>query len=313
MRARRVRRFAIAPLGAFLGLLLATRAKAISLVPGDLLVNVPCGQCAILRVDPLTGAEATVTSGGYAHAIGIAVSRSGEVFFVAPGPGNGSVVRVDPLTGNQTVVSSGGLFRQPEGIAIEANGSLLVADIAARAVFRVDPVSGVQSVLATGNQIGSAFDIVVNPAGQVFITNWDLSVVQIDPVTGAQQTIGYGHFLGLGLTPSGEPLLATGGIGQSIVRVDPITHTQTVVSMGGEFSYPFDVATGLDGNYYVIDPNALGGIFRIDPMTGAQTALMPGSMRDFSGIVVVPVPEPRIALLVILGLAGLAGCRPRFA
>src|SRR2546428_14160975 len=40
----------------------------------------------------------------------------------------GGVIRVNPATGAQTVVSSGVNFVEPTGIAIAANGDILVAD-----------------------------------------------------------------------------------------------------------------------------------------------------------------------------------------
>src|SRR5207247_2000779 len=62
--------------------------------------------------------------------------------------------RVDPTTGAQTVVSSGGNFVTPVGIAIAANGDILVADLNALGgpggVIRVDPTTGAQTVVSSG-------------------------------------------------------------------------------------------------------------------------------------------------------------------
>jgi hypothetical protein len=42
--------------------------------------------------------------------------------------GGGGIIRVDPATGTQTVLASGGFFGDPLGIAIAADGDLLVVD-----------------------------------------------------------------------------------------------------------------------------------------------------------------------------------------
>jgi streptogramin lyase len=67
-----------------------------------------------------------------------------------------AVVRVDPVNGNRTIVSEastdrGPVFKEPRGIAVESNGSLVVADRGLRAVVRVDPVSGNRTIVSNGS------------------------------------------------------------------------------------------------------------------------------------------------------------------
>jgi hypothetical protein len=66
----------------------------------------------------------------------------------------GGVIRVDPASGAQTTVSSGGSFFDPSGVALEADGDILVADQNAFAgpggVIRVDPASGAQTTVSSG-------------------------------------------------------------------------------------------------------------------------------------------------------------------
>ncbi|MFJ8161126.1 hypothetical protein ACIRBY_09340 [Streptomyces sp. NPDC096136] len=114
----------------------------------------------VVRVDPVTGARTTVTSGGDLRSpTDVVVDAAGRILVADanafPGFGGG-VIRVDPVTGAQTTVSSGGGFVAPGAIAIEADGSLLVTDSdpggSDRTLFRVDPVTGAQKVLASGGQ-----------------------------------------------------------------------------------------------------------------------------------------------------------------
>jgi hypothetical protein len=53
-------------------------------------------------------------------------------------------------TGNQHAISSGGQLKAPADIATEANGQILVADMAGDKLIRIDPKTGDQSVVAQG-------------------------------------------------------------------------------------------------------------------------------------------------------------------
>ncbi|GAA0275540.1 hypothetical protein GCM10010302_11420 [Streptomyces polychromogenes] len=125
----------------------------------------------VVRVDPVTGARTTVTSGGELRSpCGVVVDAAGRLLVVDanafPGFGGG-VIRVDPATGAQTTVASGGGFAAPAAIAIEADGSLLVTDSdpmgTDRILFRVDPVTGAQKVLASGGQFKALTGLAVVP------------------------------------------------------------------------------------------------------------------------------------------------------
>jgi DNA-binding beta-propeller fold protein YncE len=62
-----------------------------------------------------------------------------------------------------------------------------------------------------------------------------------------------------------------------VLKIDPITGAQTVISSGGFFTNLTGVAVSKNGDIYVCDQNAFAGgfgaIFRIDPRTGAQTTI----------------------------------------
>ncbi len=105
------------------------KAAAVSLNPGDILVADSSdfgGSAGVIRVDPETGAQTVVSSGGvFVNPAGIAIAANGDLLaadentFGGPCPvGCGGIVRVDPTTGAQTVVSSGGDFANAFGLAI---------------------------------------------------------------------------------------------------------------------------------------------------------------------------------------------------
>lgn len=75
-------------------------------------------------------------------------------------------------------------------------------------------------------------------------------------------------------------LLVTMGNGATakVLRIDPITGAQDVLSARGSLDLPRGVATDLFGNVYVADAGAfgVGAIFQIDPATGAQATVSSG-------------------------------------
>ena len=109
---------------------------------------------------------------------------------------NGSLIRIRPDTGVQSAIATfdDGL----RGIAEEADGSLLLVEKPAR-LWRVDPDTGTSALLSTGGLLTNAMGVVVDDAGEIFVTNLPFggrpgalpppSLVRVDPDTGAQQLV----------------------------------------------------------------------------------------------------------------------------
>jgi DNA-binding beta-propeller fold protein YncE len=100
-----------------------TPANLLVAANGDLFVadsDIAGGLGGVIRVNPATGAQMVVASGGFfTDPIGIAFDSNGNLV-LADGfsGGTGAVIRVDPATGTQTVISAGGFFARPVGIAV---------------------------------------------------------------------------------------------------------------------------------------------------------------------------------------------------
>ncbi len=157
----------------------------------------------------------------------------------------------------QNVVTASGVFDAVYGVAVAANGDLIVADPSngvpgSGKVVRVNPNTGAQTVISSGGNL-------VNPDGVALAANGDIYVAD-----------------------SG---LAT------IIRIDPTTGAQTVVSSGGDFVEPTDLAIAPNGDIYVADGGympgtvVVGAIIRVDPTTGIQTVVTQGTGPG------VPVPS----------------------
>jgi len=84
-----------------------------------------------------------------------------------------------------------------------------------------------------------------------------------------------GTAISTGLKP-GDIVYADSGNaleGGFIIKVDPDTGSQTVISSGGNLVRPFDVKLDAQGQLIVADTGQYGALIRIDPTTGEQTVI----------------------------------------
>ena len=133
---------------------------------------------AVVRINPVSG-DRTVLSGCIDNACSGIVGDPNDPLLINPrgiaseagtfivaDAGLDAVVRIDPATGKRTIVSgpvdgdvcsessdirgSGPCFDFPEGIAVEADGSLVVVNalLASGSVVRTDPVTGKRRILS---------------------------------------------------------------------------------------------------------------------------------------------------------------------
>jgi hypothetical protein len=87
-----------------------------------------------------------------------------------------SIIKVHPVTGAQTVISSGGLFVDPHGVAIEANGDLIVSEthidgVHQGALIRVNSVTGAQTLIARGGRLIRLVHVTIDVAGQIIVAS----------------------------------------------------------------------------------------------------------------------------------------------
>jgi streptogramin lyase len=310
---RALRAAACAGLAAVAGLALgpAAGAGAVTLGPGDIVVldaEAFGFTGGVIRVDPVSGAQTTVTSGGsFVIPRGLALEADNDILVVDPEAfgGPGGVIRIDPVSGAQTTVSSGGSFVNPAAIAVEPDGNIVISDAGAfggtpGAVIRVDPLSGAQTTVSSGGSFESLGGVALEADGDILLASSGLgsggpsSVIRVDPVSGAQTAVTSGGALvdprAVALEADGDILVAD-QLAHAVIRVDPVSGAQTTVSSGGSFVSPIALALEADGDIVVADAaafNGRGAVFRVDPVSGAQTTVSTdGSIRGPNGIAVV--------------------------
>ncbi len=200
----------------------------------------------------------------------------------------GAVFSLSATTGERRMVASGGKLERPYGIALDANGDILVSDTRAQAIIRINALTGTQTVVAAGGKLGYPFGIAVDSRGDVLIANGE-AILRLNPMAGQPIIVSgrgrfggsAGHPVAVAVAENGDLIVASAGSLSEIVRVNPRSGVQTVISQGRNLKNPQSIA--LDGNdIYVTDvatPDGnfgVGVVIQIDLTTGNQTVLSSG-------------------------------------
>ncbi|MCP2327040.1 streptogramin lyase [Hamadaea flava] len=206
---------------------------------------------AVIRIDRVTGRQTAVSSGGaFTGMKGIAVEASGAILVGnSPLGSPASLIRVDPATGKQDTVCQSDDLGEIHGIAVEADGSILVADAGHGQVWRVHPRTGKRKALTDEGIFDLNNGIAVEADGGILVTEalgdqYPGALSRLDPADGSKTLLAYG---GMVSTPAGVTVdrdatilvLSRGAIPDEdgdglgypgIVRIDPLTGAQTLVS-----------------------------------------------------------------------------------
>ncbi len=257
----------------------------------------------LYRVDPVTGGCEVLSDFNVGAPLGgtpagVAVEESGGILVVDFDAGTdqgGALVRVDPVSGARTLLTDFGLGsplgRDPIGITVEESGTILVVDADAGvdfggAVFRVDPASGARSLVAD-------FDPIV-AGGFIFEFPVDIAIEDSG---------------GLLIPYKNSTVSPTAG--GLLFRVDPVSGVRTLLTdfaLGTPQGFdPIGVAVEDSGGILVVDRDVgsvntqrgNGGLFRIDPVSGARGLVVDFGQdsplgRDPAGVAVARRPGQKL-------------------
>lgn len=325
-------------------LLLSCASRTFAAVQlGDLLVadsHNSNGNGVILGINPVTGAQSLVASGGLLdQPAGVTFDNATATLVVADFGGLGAfapgrILRINPFTGQQSVLASGGNVLHPTGVAFDLAGNLLVTQQdAAASLLRINPATGAQTVVTAGQNLGIEGEDVVAPSASAYYVSTFTrpgTVTRVDAATGAQTVVSSFDIGPRGLTPDathpGTVLLAssdfshTGSKPNGLYRIDLATGQQTLLSSGGLMDVPLDVIQNPNGLTYLTNrtPSGAADILLVDLLTGAQTPIASGNnLLTPNGIAVVTsttaaaAPLPRSVYPATLLLLALVLRSPR--
>jgi sugar lactone lactonase YvrE len=210
----------------------------------------------LVRINPNTGSQTVIADnsrGLLGLPYGMALSPSGNILVA----NLRAVMQVNPANGQIQTVSAGGHFVYPLDVAVASNGHLLVLNIAFPSqIIRVNPQTGVQRVVSQGGYLKSPQAIAVS-GNDIYVTdvatqdgNFGIGrIVHVDGQTGRQTVVSTGGYLvgpvgialdGNGQLVVGDPYtvnpqsrdIADGGYDGAIIRIEPLTGTQTLLARG---------------------------------------------------------------------------------
>ncbi|HIC68474.1 MAG TPA: hypothetical protein EYO90_02970, partial [Candidatus Latescibacteria bacterium] len=142
----------------------------------------------LVRLDPATGEVTTIIkadpeSPGAFFLSDIAFDGNGDIIAIDPGSApffKPKILKIDPRTREVETLLSGPPLRTPVSLAVDAGGSVLIADsnadprelgITTGAIFRLDLESGDLTTLATGEGVGAPFGLALDQEGELIWTN----------------------------------------------------------------------------------------------------------------------------------------------
>jgi streptogramin lyase len=250
-----------------------------------------------------TGNQLTVTASGFTDGLSSLFDlwtiymAVGDVIVADRGPyySTGTILISRVASSAPSVVITS--IKDPYEVAREADGNFLVVDYETSrggGLFRINRLTFAVTSVSTGGSFVVPFGVKVETkapnAGKILVADLDAfseagAIFRVDPVTGAQTTLTQGdnfyYLQGLAIAPTntingGDIYVTSVGDGASItsklIKVDPVTGVQTLISEAGDFNYPVGLVVETDGNILVVDAKAKK-IIRVDPGTGVQTVL----------------------------------------
>lgn len=251
------------------------------------------------------------------------VLHAGEVVLTDndPSSNTGAVIVFNPVNGQTAALSRDPLLTNLFGIAVEADGHVLVADAGIPGVLRIDPATGAASVLS------SAF---VNPVGVTVEANGNIlvadpaqgAIVRIDQVTGAQ--IGPSIVLGAQTAPAGIAVASDGSLRATDVAavfgaspdnkywsVAANGTTPAIISQGGDLNAPVGLALASDDGAWISTAGPLthvsGAPNNIVHVTSAGVASLLTSDGNLLGATGVAAASSALLYVASNGNASIVG------
>lgn len=189
---------------------------------------------------------------------------------IDPSGADTGIVSVDLRDGSQLLVSGRGALKQPYGVAVDSDGSLVVSDTALDAIVRINPATGEQTEITGKGLLTAPLGVAIEDGGTILVAE-RYSIIEVDPATGAQSVLSSGGAL---VAPQWIRIDAQGGAtiennDGSFVAIDIDNGAQTA---------------GLAPQKPLIMGTQNGEIVRLDA-SGTQTTLARGGLlHEIGGV-----------------------------
>jgi hypothetical protein len=187
-----------------------------------------------------------------------------------------TVYSLNSATGARSIIAQGGKLDRPYGLVLDRHGNIITSDTGTLRIVQINPVNGQQTVLAEGAALGVPYGIDVDQqSGRIYVAN-SSAVLRIG-TKGTVETVAQGGFLQvpLDVAVASDGTLYVADALAGVVRIDPVTKNQTLVSQGNNLKTPTGISLDGNGSAYVVDG---GGkcIVAVDLPSGAQRLVTAG-------------------------------------
>lgn len=212
---------------------------------------------------PFSGLDFPFIPGGVAGNAGSVYATSQGIY--------GRVVKLARGSQTPVVLPFTGLY-QPQGLAVDANGTVYVADFNNR-VLKLDPGSGTPTVLPF-NGLNFPQGIAVDAVGNVYVADrGNNRVVKLDVRSNTQSDLpftGLNHPDGVAVDASGT-VYVTDSDNDKVLKLNPGSSTPTELPFTG-LAVPAGIAVDTAGAVYVTD-HETGKVVKVDPGSSTPTVL----------------------------------------
>ena len=166
-------------------------------------------------------------------------------------------------TDTTTTTTPGMVLKNPTGIALDSNGSLLIADTGNNRIVYVPYTSGAFSVsnsLPVGTSISSPLAVALDPSGNLYVANSGSGQLLRFPsgyATTSQELVadGYSNPSGLTTDAAGTLFLVDQG-NQRMLRIPSLNGNldlNNATEVGSSIADPYGIAIDASGTLYVTD------------------------------------------------------------
>jgi sugar lactone lactonase YvrE len=190
----------------------------------------------------------------------------------------------------QTITTLASGFNRPGAVAVDANGTVFVADTANSAIEKITTTNGQVAVTTIGTGTGPLGAVAIDAAGNIYATDFAASrVVELVAATGYSTVA----TLGSGINePSGIAVDSAGNVfvtdqGDNTVKeILAAGGYTTVNTLGSGFGFPAGIAVDVNGDVFVADAGN-GAVKEILAAGGYATVKTLGSGFNFPAGVAV--------------------------
>lgn len=201
---------------------------------------------------------------------GVALDKAGTVYASSQGI-YGRVVKLTPESQTPAVLPFRGLY-QPQGLAVDANGTVYVADFNNR-VVKLDRGSSIPTVLPFSG-LNFPQGVAVDAAGNVLVADRGSNrVVKLDAKSNTQTDLpftGLNHPDGVAVDAAGT-VYVTDSDNDRVLKLDPGSNTPSVLPFTG-LTVPSGIAVDTAGAVYVTDHES-HKVMKLDPGSNTPTVL----------------------------------------